>query len=59
VEVLVATGRASGWKEDFMRAPTKWVPLIVAFSVCGFGVWLNCRAQESPPNMRGVRPFCG
>jgi len=40
-----------------MRFRTKWTPLIVAFSVCGLGVLLTCRAQETPHSMRGVRPF--
>ena len=40
-----------------MRLGSRWTPFIVAFSVCGLGVWLTCRAQETPQNMRGVRPF--
>ena len=40
-----------------MRFTNRATPFIVASLVCGLGVWLTCPAQETPQNMRGVRPF--
>jgi hypothetical protein len=40
-----------------MRFVNRGTLFIVAFSVCAFGFWLTCRAEEPPQSMRGVRPF--
>ncbi|HXY36417.1 MAG TPA: hypothetical protein VEI07_19430 [Planctomycetaceae bacterium] len=40
-----------------MRFRSKGTPFVVAFVVCTLGVWLGCRGDEPPQNMRGVRPF--
>ena len=40
-----------------MRFRSKGTPFVVAFMVCVSGVWLACRGEEQPQEMRGVRPF--
>jgi hypothetical protein len=40
-----------------MRFGSKWMPFIALFSVGALGLWLSCRGEDPPQQMRGVRPF--